>query len=69
MCKGVAEQVIPKGYDYRVVELQCGNTGYYGEPIFCEECEAANKKRGHRPNECKHGVNIWDGFCTICEFE
>lgn len=39
MCENITEQLVPSGYDYKAVKIKCGMTGYYGEPVYCEECE------------------------------
>jgi hypothetical protein len=67
-CKNKVEQTVPKGWDYKIVEMDCGNTSIYGDTLYCSDCAEKNAKRGHAPNECKHGRNIWDEFCNACEF-
>jgi hypothetical protein len=62
-CTNMIEQVVPRGYDYRVITQKCGTTSIHGEPQYCDECERAHRKQGHRPNECEHGYNIWDEHC------
>jgi len=40
MCTGKIEQTVPNGpYDYKTVEGKCGQTGYHGSPVFCDECQ------------------------------
>lgn len=68
MCKNKMIQYVPRGYDYKAVEMTCGNTGIYGEPIYCESCEAKHEKAGHAPHQCRHGRNLVDdeGNDEIC---
>ena len=68
-CENKVAVIVPKGWDYKTVYLRCGNTGPHGVSVFCEECDKANVKRGHLPNECRHGVNVFDHQCGRCEFE
>jgi hypothetical protein len=68
-CKNTVEQFVQKGWDYKKVVLPCGSTSVRGNALYCSECSAKNAKRGHAPNECRHGVNVYDGFCGRCEFE
>jgi hypothetical protein len=37
--------------------------------LYLADCEA-DRKRGHRPSRCEHGVNLWtdhDPMCGSCE--
>jgi len=38
MCNNKIEQVVPTKYSAKVVEGKCGQTGIYGEPIYCNVC-------------------------------
>lgn len=32
-------QLVPTRYSYKEVPAKCGQTGIYGDPIFCDRCE------------------------------
>lgn len=40
MCDNKVIQYIPRGWDYREDVQTCGNTGYNGERLICDECQA-----------------------------
>ena len=40
MCTNKITQFVPTRFDYKAVEGKCGQTGQYGEPVFCNECKA-----------------------------
>jgi len=58
--------------------LTCGQTGFHGKVVQCEECEAKERERypqgwRHVPGDtCKHGVYTGDAYgpdymCGHCE--
>lgn len=51
MCENIVEQTVPRGeYDYKVVTIKCGNTGWYGSTILCDTCQ-----KKPRPQIIKEG--------------
>ena len=70
MCNNKVSQTVPSGWDYKVVELKCGSTSIYGDPLYCAECEAKYERRGYLPYQCPHGKDMRDegSFCAACEF-
>lgn len=58
-CGKAIEQVIPTKYSAKLVPAICGQTGIYGYPIFCEECEPLYKDRDWRREAEENGEN-WD---------
>jgi len=44
MCENKVEQIIPTRYSAKVLQMRCGSTSIYGEPLYCEACQ----KRGMR---------------------
>ena len=70
-CKNKVTQYVEKGYDYKAIEMNCGNTGVRGQTLLCNECVERiekNKGRGH-PDHCEHGVKYteFDCDCWQCE--
>lgn len=41
-------QAVPTRYSYKEVPAKCGQTGIYGDPIFCEKCEPLYEGRDWR---------------------
>ena len=70
MCNNKASQTIPSGWDYKNVELPCGNTGYYGEPVYCQDCNTKHEAAGRKPYECRHGMDMRPegAVCSACEW-
>lgn len=62
-CKNTIEQVVPKGWDYTTITQSCGATSIHGHAQYCEDCQKKHRKQGHRPNECPHGHNVYEGTC------
>jgi len=62
-CKNIIEQIVPSGYDYKIIKQNCGSTSIHGHAQYCDECENKHRKQGHAPNECPHGYNIYEGYC------
>lgn len=58
-CGAAIEQTIPRGYSYKTVPAKCGQTGYYGDPIFCEKCEPKYAGRDWR-REAEENGEQWD---------
>ena len=81
MCKNKVTIYVPSGYGMKKVKSKCGNTGAYGEMLFCDSCEEEYAKQypqGWRdiPGDiCKHGNYIGnpaygpDYICGECEDE
>ena len=68
-CTNKIIQQVPTQYDYKPVEGTCGQTGIYGHPVYCEDCNEKFNERGYTPTQCRHGKEIDDGsFCNACEF-
>ncbi len=44
MCSKMTTQDVPcgaYGADVKTLPIKCGSTGYYGQQVFCAECEKA----------------------------
>ena len=40
MCCGkTMTAYVPSGYDYKEIEVKCGNTQMSGDPYLCDECK------------------------------
>ncbi len=79
-CKNKVIQFVPKGYGFKRVIMQCGNTGIHGNTLLCDNClEKADDKfpQGWRKtpgDTCKHGYYVGtpggpDHICPWCEAE
>jgi hypothetical protein len=47
-CGKMTEQTVPCGAylaDAKIVPIKCGNTGYYGQQVFCAKCEKKGVKQ------------------------
>ena len=66
-CTNMVEQVVPTKYDYKVVEKRCASTGKHGDGLYCEDCLA--KTRGRPWYICRHGNDVSDYMCGLCEGE
>jgi len=68
-CENMVSQSIPTQYDYKIVKVGCGSTGWHGDPIYCVECRESFKRKKHLPYECVHGVDMRPegAFCAACE--
>ena len=69
-CENGIVQYVPTRYDYKEVKGRCGQTGQYGDPVYCDSCSARHARAGHAPWECSHGVDLRDegAMCMACEF-
>jgi len=69
-CRKPVEQLVPKGHSHKIVTMKCGDTGIYGDPLYCPECNAKWDARKYLPYECKHGVDMRPegAFCSSCEY-
>ena len=38
MCEMTVTYYVPKGYDYKEVFGSCGQTGYHGDALICNDC-------------------------------
>ena len=71
-CTNTIVQQVPTKYHYKEVEGVCGQTGIYGDPVYCESCEKEHEKAGHPPHLCRHGKELYpedgrDINCFACE--
>jgi len=71
-CTNDATQFVPRGLDYVERKMECGSTGWYGDPVYCRDCDDANDRRGFAKHQCQHGVDLYpeDGRdipCGLCE--
>ena len=62
-CKNKVDQNVPDGYDYRVSEMDCGDTGFHGNTLRCDDCEKEYRSAGR----CEHGNNNND-YCQQCDY-
>ena len=46
ICNNKVEFYVPRGYDYKRVEVKCGNTDPFGERAICDNC-------ANNPNEMR----------------
>jgi hypothetical protein len=69
-CKNEIMQTVPTRYSAKLVPGRCGQTGIYGDPIYCDSCSARHDARGHAPWQCSHGVDMRPegAVCMACEF-
>jgi len=58
-CGAETTQVVPKKYIDKVVPATCGQTGYYGYPIFCDKCSPLYAGRDWR-REAEENGEQWD---------
>jgi hypothetical protein len=58
-CGKKITQMVPTKYSYKEVPAKCGQTGLYGYPIFCEECEPLYADRDWR-REAEENGEQWD---------
>ncbi len=65
-CANPVQVFVPKGWDYKQITMECGQTGIDGEPVRCAAC--ASKRPWYI---CAHGVDMRPegAFCGACEFE
>jgi len=55
-CGKKIEVDVPKGpYDYKTIEVKCGNTSPYGTPYQCEKCEEKNRNVNWRQEAAENG--------------
>ena len=58
-CGKKMEVYVPKGFDYKKIEVSCGNTSPYGDPWLCEECKPKYRNVDWRREAILNGEN-WD---------
>jgi hypothetical protein len=58
-CNKPMQVYVPKGWDYREITVQCGNTSPSGYPYLCDECEVRNAGRDWRREAIEAG-ETWD---------
>jgi hypothetical protein len=58
-CGDQIEVYVPRGYDYKPINVRCGNTSPSGCPWLCETCD---KMEGHRDwrAEAEEAGEQWD---------
>jgi len=77
-CQNMAVQYIESGFHVKERPINCGRTGVDGNPVFCDDCNAANEKKypqGWRSvpgDTCEHGFHVGDQggpdyLCPKCE--
>ena len=71
-CTNQANYMVERGWGYVEITKECGSTGYYGEPVYCEACLDKERERGHAKHQCPHGIDLYpeDGRdipCWRCE--
>ena len=76
MCQNKVTQYVPSGYGTKAIEMTCGNTDIHGGTLLCEappgrgphQCD--NKSAEGRPwYICKHGRDVSEYDCGLCEFD
>lgn len=58
-CGTKLEQVVPTKFDYKIVPATCGQTDWYGYPVFCAACEEKYKDRDWYAEAIENGEQ-WD---------
>jgi hypothetical protein len=58
-CGVAITQSVPTRYATKEVPATCGQTGYYGFPLFCEECAPKYKDRDWK-KEAEENGEQWD---------
>jgi hypothetical protein len=70
MCNNKVIQYVPKGYDYKAIEMKCGQTDINGGTLLCDSPNCSNKNdSGQAWYICKHGNNVSEYDCGLCEIE
>lgn len=59
MCGKEITVYVPKGYDYKPIQVNCGNTSPSGNPWLCEKCEIEHAGRDWR-REAEENGEQWD---------
>ena len=62
MCENTVTYYVPSGYDYKEVVGKCGNTGYDGERLICDDC--ANDPRKMAEIERQEADIAADNACS-----
>lgn len=47
-CGKQTTQVVPTRFSSKIVKASCGQTGIYGDPVFCDECAPKYADRNWR---------------------
>lgn len=55
-------QTVPTRYAYKTVPATCGQTGFYGYPIFCTECEPKYANVDWRKEAMENGENFDEDY-------
>ena len=53
---------VAKGYDYKPINYNCGNTGVNGYPELCEDCEKEFNSHEYRQHVMECGERIEDDY-------
>lgn len=54
-CGKVIETYVPKGFDYHMIKVKCGNTSPTGDPYLCDECAIIHKDTDWRKLAAEYG--------------
>ena len=57
-CTTKVTQYVPRGYGYKEVTMDCGNTGINGDELRCERCE--NIKPWYICEGCGSDISEYD---------
>jgi len=61
MCDNMVTQYVPRGWDYRAIDLPCGSTSIHGDRLLCERCENDHAKQAQlrQIDENADADNAW----------
>ena len=57
-CGKSIQVTVPTKYSAKIITTQCGGTGIYGYPNFCDECEKIYAGRDWRREAIENGENF-----------
>lgn len=49
-CQNKVTQVVPRGHDYRTIEMPCGSTSIHGTALWCDECRDTQRVKNIEAN-------------------
>lgn len=49
-CQNKVMQAVPRGFDYKMVEMQCGSTGIHGNALWCDKCRDTQRVKNIEAN-------------------
>lgn len=61
-CGKAITQTVPTRFSYKEVPAKFGQTGIYGDPIFCEQCEKKYAGRDWRREAEENGERYDDDY-------